>query len=287
MAVPALPNTSTIATEGLKRGGRTNPSASQITDAINHALQEVKADIMAIAPTHPALQVTATTVTTRGQQRYGVPGDYNIPVSISMMNGPENWKGTAAGATSTSITLASSMSAVDDDLAGKYILITSGTGIEEYRQILFYNPSTRVATVDVAWSSSPVSSTYAIINTYNKLWPLGTYDYDLINAPTLLGYPSHAVIYNQEYVLTPTPDKSTYGIMVRYYADLSLVDESGNLFTQLLREWRNVWIQGIAVKTMQRYDEDRYAKELEVYAAMLGPLAQEASGLTQIQFFNA
>ncbi len=289
MAFPAPPSVLSIVTQALKRSGRVNPTSDQITEATDHALQEVKADIMLVAPTHPNLQVSGTTFTTRGQQRYAIPSDSNEQIGIMLLDGPDEWRGSAQGGSNQNIILASTLQATEDDLVGKYILVTGGPGAEEYREIVAYDVGTHTATVDAEWFSIPSpspssASTYLITKEIVSLWPLDTSsEFDHISQPSMLGRPFHASLYDQEFLLYPTPDK-IYGLMNRYWADISLLDETSDLFVQLLREWRSVWIQGIAVKSMQRFDEDRYQSELGVYNNMLTGLASETCQVSQVQF---
>lgn len=287
MAVPIDPSVSSIVVQALKRAGRTSPTAAQIDEAATHALQEVKADLMLTCPTHPLLLETATTVTTKGLKRYQIPENLNEFETISLLDGPDTYRGTAQAGGTATLTLASSLDITDpDEIIGKYILITGGPGIEEYRQILDYNTGTKVATVELDWVQTPTSaSTYLIVTDHIKLFPNDTdSDYDMIQRPTRLGAPYMAAVNSQEYLLYPVPDKSTYGLMARFWVDLSKLDESETLFIQLLREWRSVWLQGIAVKTMQRFDEDRYQSELAVYKVMLDLLASQTCTVRQVRF---
>lgn len=292
MSFPIIQTVEGIVTQALKRSGRVNPTAAQIQEATDHALQEVKADIMLKADTHGLLVKTATTVTAKGLSRYTIPVDCNIPSSITLLDGPEEWRGIAQGVLDSvanrDIVLDASLSVGTDDIVGKYILLTAGPGIEQYRQIVDYDPGQRLATVDVVWASAPTSGTsYLIVTTKDQLWSQDTKtDFDVLYYPDLLGTPLRAAVYNQEFLLHPVPDKSTYGLLVRYYIDLSLVDEASDFFLQLLREWRSVWIQGIAVKSMQRFDEDRYQSELGVYNFMLDALATQAQAIRQARFLD-
>jgi hypothetical protein len=89
--------------------------------------------------------------------------------------------GTAQAGTSTSITLKSSSSSSDDYFNGLYITITGGTGAGQVRIITDYVGSTKVATVDRAWTTAPnSSSTYSItswttesVNQYVNAQPQG------------------------------------------------------------------------------------------------------------------
>jgi hypothetical protein len=67
--------------------------------------------------------------------------------------------GTATAGASTTITLAVGSSATDDYYNGLYIETTGGTGSGQVRQIIDYVGSTRVATVDSAWSVTPNNTT--------------------------------------------------------------------------------------------------------------------------------
>ena len=285
MAVPVVPTVTTLVTQALKRAGRVTPSATQIQEATDHALQEVKADIMFRAPTHRNLLATATATTMRGQQRYFVPEDYNIMDSITLLDGPDEWRGLATDGTGSTITLAATLVTTDDAVVGRYIILTDGPGTPQYRQITNYDPSTFTAYVDVDWSPIPTGATsYLIASQHPPLWPLSTRnEFDHLEFPTTLGTPRFADMQGQEFWLYPIPYKNSFGIVLRYFVDLSSLDESKLLFQQLLREWRSLWVQGIAVKSMQRFDEDRYMQELSVYNAMLDALASQTSTVRQVR----
>lgn len=280
MAVPSAPTIASIVTEGLKRAGRTSPTATQISDATTHQFREVKADIMLKAPTHPLLQATATAPTQRGQQRYALPTDANEPVSLVLLYGPTNWTGTATAGAAGTITLPAAISEDELSLLGKHILITDGTGEGQYRGCVGWNNTTKVWSTDVTWTTTPdATSVFQIMSQTRSLWTSvdTALVFDRLSTPYGLGTPQISARYSDEFVLYPIPDLSTYGLLYRYFVDLDQLDEAGTLFLNLLREWRSIWIQGIAVKTMQRYDEDRYLSELGVYEAMLTHLESQTA----------
>jgi hypothetical protein len=73
-----------------------------------------------------------------------------------------NITGTATAGTANSITLQSTASAIFNSYVGQQITITSGTGSGQTKTITSYS-SSRVATVDSAWSTNPNStSVYSI-----------------------------------------------------------------------------------------------------------------------------
>ncbi len=69
-----------------------------------------------------------------------------------------------SGSTSTTIKLATAASSTDDFYTGSAVVVTSATGAKQVRKITAYVGSTRVATVDAAWVSTPdATSIYAIL----------------------------------------------------------------------------------------------------------------------------
>ncbi len=95
--------------------------------------------------------------------------DGNIAQALETLETSVEWTqfgitGTAQnGGSSTTIKLASSASSVDDFYNDAPIRITAGPGLNDVRRITDYVGSTRIATVDSAFSATPTaSSTYAI-----------------------------------------------------------------------------------------------------------------------------
>ena len=277
MTVPADPTLTDICTTALQRGGQYNPSSTQITIAETEFIQEVKVDIMRIAANHRFLQQRYTTPTIRGLQHYALPTDHSRTLNIVMLDGPDEWRGTATAGASTTITLGFATPETDDNLCGKYIILTGGTGSGQYRQILSYNPATQLTTIDTAWTTNPDNTTTYLVALEDKtLWPHNFEDTpDYYPIQQFVDRPRRASIFNQEFYIYPTPDKSTYGLLMNYLVDLTKVDEAGSLFSQLLRVWRPLWIQGIACYTMQRYDDERFPLALQTYQSQLLNLAKD------------
>lgn len=67
--------------------------------------------------------------------------------------------GTAQAGGVDTITLASGASAVDDYCVGRTVLLTSGTGSGQYKEIIDYNGTTKVATVRGNWTTPPDATT--------------------------------------------------------------------------------------------------------------------------------
>ena len=66
--------------------------------------------------------------------------------------------GTAQTASSTSITLESAASGTNDYYNNFTIIITSGTGSQQWRTVSDYNGTSKVATISSAWTVTPDSS---------------------------------------------------------------------------------------------------------------------------------
>ena len=163
---PSDPSVSALVREALKRGGRVNPTSTEITSATTHQLQETKSDIRQFAGLHNDLLATAVTTLTRGESIYPWPSDARLLRSVTLLDSPTegSWRGTAQTATATTITFAAAFDEDTLDVVGKWVVTTGGTGSNQYRQINAYNNSTKVATVDSAWDTTPSGTiTYLIV----------------------------------------------------------------------------------------------------------------------------
>ena len=84
----------------------------------------------------------------------------NVTLTATTLN---HTSGTAQSATSTTITLKATSSATNDIYNGMSIEITGGTGVGQIRRIEDYVGSTKVATVESAWTVTPNgTSTYEV-----------------------------------------------------------------------------------------------------------------------------
>ena len=287
MSIPADPTPTTIVTEAIKRGGRTTPNATQITAALEHQFREVKADITQRSSRHQSLETQYVTSTVVGQSRYTWPTDADELRSIQIVYGDTAtfWSGAAQAGAASSITVNASFNQASDDVTGKFIYILSGSAANQFRQIITYNNSTKLVTVDRAWVVNPSAATqYLIATAHHKLYSFDKpWGYDTLVAPYGKGLPRRAAPVGRE-VWLDRPADVMYGLWFDYWANLDLVDDAGTVFIRHLREHRSLWVQGVAVKTMQRYDEDRYQLELQVYNNMLEAYGSYSAGVSQVNF---
>lgn len=293
MAVPSNPSISDIVTEGLKRGGKVNPSVSDITNATNIQFQEVKSDIFLKAPRHSSLLTQSMAATTKGVSRYNWPTACEALRSVQLIDAPTegDWRGTAQTGGTASITLSASFSIDEDDFIGRFVFITSGTASGQFAQIIAWNNTTKVATIEANWTTlnsgwtTPNSTSVYLVEQYRyKLWDYSKpVDWDTISCPFQRSTPTQATSVGRQIWMDYTPDR-VYVILYDYWAALDQLDESGTPLGNHMRKFRNIWTQGMAVKIMQRYDEDRYGQEVGIYNAMLDMYGSEASGIGQITF---
>lgn len=293
MAIPSNPSVSDIVTEGLKRGGRVSPSAGDITNGTNNQFQEVKSDIYLKAPQHQTLLTQSFAPTVIGVSRYNRPTACEALRSVQLIDAPVSgsWRGTAQTGGASTITLSASFSADQADVIGRFVFITSGAGSGQFAQVISYNNTTKIATIETAWATlnstwvSPDSTSVYLLEALRvKLWDSHKpTEWDTLNAPFVQGTPKRATVVGTQIWLDYTPDR-VYVLLYDYFQALDQLDEALTPFTSHLRKFRNIWIQGMAVKTMQRYDEDRYQLELGVYNTMLDLYGSSAANVNQVMF---
>jgi len=276
MAIPYTPALSDLCRTALRRAGQPAPSAGMVEEAMNHAFMEVKNDIKFNTPTHPILMTEEVQVTVLGVRSQAQPTKCNVPVSVLLYDGPAEWRSTATAGASGSITLAASLSEVEANLIGLPIFTLGGTGSLQYRHITAYDNSTKIASVSPAWTTTPSSdTTYVICNYQREMYSTSkqVLNYD---AYGFAGddLPAYGTINGQQLWLNKSPDK-IYPLLWNYYIDLDQIDENDAIHGKMLREWRNIVVQGVAAYSMQTYDDSRVNDQFQVYKFMLDRLKSE------------
>ena len=304
MAVPADPTLDDLVKEGMQRANLDSPTTAQITRAKDKWMEEIKTELWLHTTRHRLLETSSVAVTTRGLQRYSLPPDFEYDVGIHILDGNDQDRGTAQTGTASTITLAASDAGSVDMREGKEILLTGGTGSPQIRTITAYNASTKVATVDVNWATTPSSTTtYLVIQTYFRMKKTDRWlpEFSVPEQRTVLGsaitgstaaagafiesiITGYYIIYDQELYIMPVPDKSTYGILVSYGANLTRLDLTSTLLTKLYREWRAIWVQGIKVKVFEAFDDERLAEQLLIYRTMLDSLSNKEQLISQVMY---
>ena len=169
-------------------GGNNYLVVSSITSAmLNGMCWTQSADTLIVV--HPDLQPvritrtsdtawTATAITFDSIPKYAFNIDFHTnigstltPSSVSgnitlTASATHHDSGSAQAGTSTTITLKSTASATDDIYNGMYVTITGGTGVGQIRIIEDYVGSTKVATVNVPFTTAPNGTSNYEITTW-------------------------------------------------------------------------------------------------------------------------
>lgn len=112
------------------------------------------------------LDLSDTIIAAEGHVTIYVTGTGLSPSVARLIVGPNLFghRGTAQAGAAGTITLASTANANNDFYQYATVHITGGTGAGQTRQIASYNGTTKVATVDVNWTTNPDNtSTYRVI----------------------------------------------------------------------------------------------------------------------------
>ena len=284
MAIPSDTTVALVVTEGLRRGGRTAPSSTMTTDAIATMFQEIKSDINTIAGLHPDLKTESYSTYVRGMREYTIPIDAQKLAYARMVLAPTDgdWIGTAQTGGASSITLSAAFDLTEDEMIGRRIFTTGGTGSGQSGYVISWNNTTKVAGMGAAWATAPNSTTtylveHVVFRIFNNASFARLYG---DNTPYAFFGDYNATMRGRKLVLAHGP-KQTAVIIWSYWAALDRLDETGDVFVRHMRDNRSLWIQGVATKCNQRYDEDRYALELKVYDAMLAAYASGACNVIE------
>jgi hypothetical protein len=273
MGAPTDPTTLSITTAALTRfedGGASEADA--LTRAQQFGFEKVKRDIMLIGKKWRPLLKTSYQITVINQARYDNPADFETDFRVAIMTGIRS--SVIAGVTSPAI-ITLNAGATKIEAEGKWLLITSGTGINQAQQIVSYDVATNKATLADGFDTPPVTGDgYLIVNSSSDIPPLPESFFNLLGTT---GTPGTPVRYSQkenatvgQIVLHPIP-ATVMGIKRDYYADFMKLDTTegaGQLYTTILRRWATVLEQGIYVWKLGE-DDDRYQAENGLYQDML------------------
>lgn len=157
--------------------------------------------------------------------------------------------GTAQDGDTSEITLATEASSEDDFYAGDIITLTSGTGSGQSKTITDYDGTTKVATVESAWSTDPDNTTeYSITSSKNLSLAYTTID-DSENNRVIVRYSTIDVWYDDgkpfvvgEYQRADYPD----------YPENDAFPPEGLPEGFLNRRYRGIVINGVLITALCR-----------------------------------
>ena len=268
----------------MKRALGRTPSSGEQARALDQWFPEIKSDIwFDDGGSHALLETDALLLLTEGTHIYTLPTDFDAPKSFNVLDG--DIRATAQAGTSNTITLVSTDSSEEDGRVGKEIVTISGTGLSQKRQITGFNSTTKVATVDSAWSTNPNSTTeYLIVTEYHPLKIVDAETFNLVTSRTERERPEFGMIWNNKLYVELVPDK-TYPMWYQYWVNIMQTDtaDTDTVHQDMLRTWRSLFTQGFHVKTLQNEDDDRYIPELTIYRDMISKITGRSQKMGQVE----
>lgn len=285
MAAPSNPTLASIVVEGLFQAGEFNPSSAMITRYQNEVMEQLKNEIWKACRQPKIMQTFSYGILVPGQNRYSCPEDYSSDMRMAILWGSSI--GTAQGGSETSLILQAGSNLSLNDVLGKEILITGGTGIASASQAVAFSSNTVQVTPGFAVAPDG-TSTYMFID---DQWPV-TFDHVdtlyRLHRSANLNRPERAFPIGDEdfdeFVFDVAPDKA-YGVKFFYYANLMKTDLSSALMSRLYLEWRNFWIQGIKAKHLMMNDDERGPTEWNVWMSEVLKLVATAQYGTDLHEF--
>lgn len=284
MAIPVAPSGLTLIVEGMKRALGRTPSSGEQARALDQWFPEIKSDIwFDDGGSHALLETDALMLLTEGTHIYDLPTDFDATKSFNVLDG--DIRDTAQAGTSTTITLVSTDSSESAGRIGKEIVLISGTGSGQKRQITGFNSTTKVATVDSAWSTNPNSTTgYLLVTEYHPFKIVDAETFNRVTGRTERERPEFGMIWNNKLYIELVPDK-TYPMWYQYWVNIIQTDtaDTNAVHQDMLRTWRSLFTQGFHVKTLQNEDDDRYIPELTIYRDMISRITNRSQQMGQIE----
>lgn len=286
MSTPSNPTESEIIAEALAMAGERNPTTA-ITERAGTWISEVKNDIWRKEKKLRSLMKTCYAILQKGQSRYAYPSSFASDLSMTILDG--NRTGTAQSGTTSTITLDSGETALDSDLIGREIIVTSSTGVGSFSQIIAYNSSTKVATVTPDFETSPDStSTYLIVDQEYDVEQRPLIDYAKFHSGAITRPTKFFPIGDEDYgeFLFNCPPDKLYGARLRYYANIMTLDTSSTLYSTILLQWRNIFSQGIIYRKFRDANDDRANDEFSKYRGELQSLINREKYGTDLSFMR-
>ena len=280
MAAPSNLTPTQIVTEALKWGGRTVPTSAQITDGLTLYMAAVKSDLHRVAPCHPSLLTQTTVPTQIGLSKYDWPVDAEEISSINLIDTRDEtgWTGTAQAGSSSSITLAAGFDNAGIEMRGRYVHNTT-PAVTGKGQILTYDNTTKVAGLTTVDGTAFAAATPYMIEAMRwEVKKRTSYHMNAWEQSYELTRPRQMIMRGRTGVFDKAPDR-VYIMEWEYWAALDRLDDAGAVFLRHLREWNALYFQGIGIRVMTRFDEDRRNTETQIYNQMLAEYASTACNI--------
>jgi len=207
------------------------------------------------------LEASAVVVLTENKPTVDLPSDYSRWLQFILYWGSS---GTVQAGSVSSITLAAADTASEDDVKGRYCILTGGTGSGQYRSLTAYNSTTKVGTPDENWTTAPVAAdtTYLIGYKWRRLDMSFLEDQEIAAKP---GIPQTWVEYKgQIHWNSPPNDEAVAGIL-KYYMDIDKLDLTSADMAEIYARWRNPILHKLKYYAWLEKGDGRANKEEQDY----------------------
>ena len=274
MPVAATPSFTATISAAMQEAGRLNVSFSEVSSMSARGAQDVKTDLWFTSRYDLLLATETMVVVTTGNSVYTLPAEFDHEYSLRVYYG--DVRGRAQSGTGQQITLASADTSADDAYIGWYAFTLAGTGSGQWNQIADFTGDTDIASLTAVWTTPDSTTDYLI----GSLWHGLIRDDRPFVSYARWGSPQRYRITGNSLTVWPPPDK-VYPIVMAWGPNLTRLDDTSTIFLKWLRERRSLFVQGIKVKTMALFDDDRYERELNIYERMKMQYAATNSVLDQ------
>jgi hypothetical protein len=240
----------------------------------------VKSDLHRVAPCHPSLLTQTTVPTQIGLSKYDWPVDAEEISSINLIDTRDEtgWTGTAQAGSSSSITLAAGFDSAGIEMRGRYVHNTT-PAVTGKGQILTYDNTTKVAGLTTVDGTAFAAATPYMIEAMRwEVKKRTSYHMNAWEQSYELTRPRQMIMRGRTGVFDKAPDR-VYIMEWEYWAALDRLDDAGAVFLRHLREWSALYFQGIGIRVMTRFDEDRRNTETQIYNQMLAEYASTACNI--------
>lgn len=279
MAVPSDPTWTSLVSAAMIESGRFNVSFTEVSNMATRGGQDVKTELWAASRFDALLASETVVVVTTGSSVFSLPADFDHEQNLRVYYGDGTYRGRAQTGNTSSITLQSTDASSDGTYNGLYIFTLANTGSSQYRQISQFTETTNIASVTSAWGTTPDSTTDYLIGARSYCLERQEDCPPVYSAWT----PKYYRIVGNVLTVWPPPDK-VYPILMVYSPNLTRIDETSTLFVKWIRERVSLIKQGIKVKTMALYDDDRYPAELMRWEQMKAQYGAQNPTYTRIPF---
>ena len=281
MGVPSNPTWTSTISAAMIEAGRLNVSFGEVLNMSNRGAQDIKTELWAASRYDILLATETVVVVATGSSTVSLPTDFDHEESLTAYYGDGAYRGRAQAGNLSSLTLQASDLASTDAYNGFYLFLLAGTGSSQYSQISQFTQTTNIASVTTPWATTPDGTSDYLIGRFSQ--QLSRVGNSLF--VTIPYVPSTYRITGTALTVWPPPDK-IYPIVMVYQPNLTRIDETGTVFIKWLRERMALIKQGIKVKTMQLYDDDRLQQEEQKWEKMKAQYGAQNPTYAQMPFGN-